>query len=235
MYRSFLDVDQHLQHWFDIFFSRCFSDSRGREDLIGTVDTARVDKPRRADRVYSYWLNYQARLIWTALMDYFSQLVTRIRDQRWQRITSNVDCKANSDSEAWRFDERDAAYTDVGVQQTGRIRDQSLAQRAAKVAMTQPLDTGIMNKKKPRIDLVGGACRMRVYVPGYDTVAGRTEWSSYHTRSLVSLWVREWNPPSSSTRWEMKQTLGALRLGLSRQKRVDWRYQQSYILYHVAW
>lgn len=57
--------------------------------------------------------------------------------------------------------------------------------------MIRVLDTRIDNERKPRTDLVGGACRVRVYVPGYNIVVGRVEWSSSHARFLVSFQVRE--------------------------------------------
>lgn len=52
MYRSPLDVSQHAHYKFNIPLSRCFFDSRGKEDLIDTVDTAQVDEPHRADGVF---------------------------------------------------------------------------------------------------------------------------------------------------------------------------------------
>lgn len=41
--------------------------------------------------------------------------------------------------------------------------------------MTRALDTGIGNEIKPRIDLVGGAYRVKAYVLGCNTAVGRVE------------------------------------------------------------
>ena len=70
-------------------------------------------------------------------------------------------------------------------------RSQSLTRRAAKAAMRRVLDTEIGNKKKPWIDLVKRACRVRAFVPGCNTVVGRPEWSSSHARLLVFLQARK--------------------------------------------
>ena len=52
-------------------------------------------------------------------------------------------------------------------------RGQSLAQRAAKPAVRGVLGTGVGNERKPWIDLVKGACRVRIFVPDCNTVVGR--------------------------------------------------------------
>lgn len=60
MYKSPLDVCQHPYHQFDIPFLYCLSDSRGKKNLIDTINAAWVDEPRRADGVRFYCLDYWA-------------------------------------------------------------------------------------------------------------------------------------------------------------------------------
>lgn len=45
---------QFLRHQFDIPLFCCASDSRNKEDLIGTVDAAQVDKTGRIDEMRFY-------------------------------------------------------------------------------------------------------------------------------------------------------------------------------------
>lgn len=52
--------------------------------------------------------------------------------------------------------------------------------------MIWALNTGIGNKRKPWPDLVGGACRARIFVLGFNIIVGLV-WLSSHTRPLVFL------------------------------------------------
>lgn len=54
LYGSLPDVHQSLYHGLDISLFSCLSDSRGKEDLIGTLDVARVDKPCWVNELHSY-------------------------------------------------------------------------------------------------------------------------------------------------------------------------------------
>ena len=72
------------------------------------------------------------------------------------------------------------------MQQAGWARDQSSAQSGARAAVIWALDTGNGNKRKPRPDLVGGACRAKAFPLGCNIIVGLV-WSSSHARPLVFL------------------------------------------------
>lgn len=78
----------------------------------------------------------------------------------------------------------------VEVQQVGRVaRGQNLAQRVgqrvAKAVVTRVCNTKIGNKKKLQIDLVKGACKMRVFMPVCNTIGVRPKWSSFMSDFLL--------------------------------------------------
>ncbi len=54
----------------------------------------------------------------------------------------------------------------------GVARGQSLTQRAAKLAARWVLSTGLGNERKPRIDLVREACRVKTFGPGCNIIMG---------------------------------------------------------------
>ncbi len=58
--RIFQEDHQILRYQFDIPFFCYVFDSRGKEDLIGTIDVERADKTGQVDKVRSYWLDYLA-------------------------------------------------------------------------------------------------------------------------------------------------------------------------------
>ena len=93
------------------------------------------------------------------------------RDKGRQVTTSDVGCRDKLDAEAKRSDERVVVCNGVEVE-GGVARGQSLTQRAAKLAARWVLGTGLGNERKPRIDSVRGACRVRTFVPDCNIVVG---------------------------------------------------------------
>lgn len=81
----------------------------------------------------------------------------------------------NSNTKAWKFEEKVVAYTGIEVQQMGRARSQSLTLRVAKVAVTWALNTQIDNERKLQPDLVKGACRVKAFASGCNTIVARPE------------------------------------------------------------
>lgn len=79
-------------------------------------------------------------------------------------------------------------YIDVEVQQIGWVvQGQSLPQRVAKAATTRVYNAEIGNKKRLQIDLTRKACKMKTFVPGYNTARIWPGWSSSYARTLASL------------------------------------------------
>lgn len=68
----------------------------------------------------------------------------------------------------------------------GRDYGQGLAWKVAKAVMLWGFDTGTGNERRLWTDLIKETCRVRTFVPGYNTVVTWPKSSSFHARLLIS-------------------------------------------------